>query len=225
MTESGTGPEVVTYAFKPALMRGASEFQVTSDGLDWKAASKIGEWKAGSRGGQVYFCDIFRIRLSFRPSSVQSGRYMTEIWTSLGGKLEVASTSRRTVLESDRQDGAYSTFVRALISRAAAANRGLVLEAGTLALKYWAGLVVFVVLALAIAALGIEAVWAEQWIGAAIVGAFWLVFLWQIGLYFQRNRPRLFTADTIPPELLPIERSWRKRDLGPDLGPRPPKAS
>jgi hypothetical protein len=190
------------YAFKPSLVRAPIEFRLTPAAL---------EYTAGAQSGRIALRDVRRIRLSFRPTSVQSTRFLAEVWPAQGGKLQIASTSRRTMMDATRHDEAYAAFVRDLASRVAAANPEVELETGTLPLVYWSGLAVFVVLALAIAILAVRALQTEQWAGAAVVGGFWLVFLWQIGNFFRRNRPRRFAGGDIPADVLPTPLpNWRR---------------
>jgi hypothetical protein len=59
--------------------------------------------------------------------------------------------------------------------------------------------------------LAVRAVQVEQWAGAAVVGGFWLVFLWQIGNFFRRNRPRRLAGGDVPADVLPTPLpNWRR---------------
>ena len=42
-----------------------------------------------------------------------------------------------------------------------------------------------------------------QWAPTAVVGIFFLVFAYQLGTYFYRNRPGRYRPDAIPPSVLP----------------------
>lgn len=201
MNASRAESDAHVYAYKPSLFRAPLEFSLTPAALDYTT---------GSQTGRVALRDVRRIRFSFRPTSVQSSRFLTEIWPAQGGKLQIASTSRRTMMDATRHDEAYAAFVRDLATRVAAANPTVELEAGTAPLVYWPGLAVFVALALAIAILAVRALQVEQWAGAAVVGGFWLLFLWQIGTFFRRNRPRRLIGD-IPADVLPTPLpNWRR---------------
>lgn len=203
MSDSRAGTDAHVYGYKPSLVRAALEFRLTPTEL---------EYTTGSQSGRVALRDVRRIRLSYRPTSVQSNRYLTEIWSTSGGKLQIASTSRRTMMDATRHDEAYAAFVRDLAARVAAANPAVELVAGTAPLVYWPGVAVFVVLALAIAVLAVRALQVEQWAGAAVVGGFWLVFLWQIGKFFRRNRPRHLAGGDIPADVLPTPQpNWQRR--------------
>jgi hypothetical protein len=194
MSEQGSGTDVHVYAFKPSLFRAAFEFRLTPVAL---------EFTAGSRSGRVPYGDFRRMRLSYRPTSVQSGRFLTELWSVGEPKLMIASTSRRTMMDADRHDAEYGAFVRDLAGRIAAATPEAVIELGTAPLVYWPGLVVFGVLAIAMLVLAVRAIQVEQWGGTAVILGFWALFLWQIGRFFWRNRPRLCAGDAVPADILP----------------------
>jgi hypothetical protein len=134
---------------------------------------------------------------------VQSSRFLTELWSVSEAKLMIASTSRRTMMDADRHDAEYAAFVRDLAGRIAAATPVAVMELGTAPLVYWPGLVVFGVLALAMLVLAVRAIQVEQWGGTAVILGFWALFLWQIGRFFWRNRPRLCGGDALPVDILP----------------------
>jgi hypothetical protein len=182
------------YAYKPSLFRAAFEFRLTPSAL---------EFTMGPRSGRISYGDIRRLRLSYRPTSVQSSRYLTEIWPAAGPKLSIASTSRRTMIDAERHDAAYAAFVRDLAGRVAKANPDAPIELGTLPLVYWPGLTVFVVLAIAMLVLAVRAVQVEQWGGTAVIVGFWALFLWQIGRFFWRNRPRHCLGEAVPDDILP----------------------
>jgi hypothetical protein len=143
------------------------------------------------------------VRLLFRPMTMQSHRFLTEIWSRDAPKLTIASTSCRSMLEQQRQDAAYRNFVTALHRRIGAAGNNARLVAGSPGFLYWPGLVVFVVIALGLGALAVQGLRTQSLSGAALVGGFLALFLWQVGGYFRRNRPGTYRPDTLPRELLP----------------------
>src|SRR5262249_26003344 len=59
-------------AYKPSLMGASWEFRLRPDAL---------EWHAGGRGGRIPYGTITRVRLSFRPVTMQTRRFVTEIWS------------------------------------------------------------------------------------------------------------------------------------------------
>jgi hypothetical protein len=182
------------YVYKPSLLGAPWEFRLTPDAL---------EWQAGRRRGRIPYARIARIRLSFRPVTMQTRRFVTEIWWPGGPRLSIASSSWRSPLEQVAQDRDYGAFVRALNVRVAGAGANASFETGVPAVLYWPGLAVFVAVAVALTVLTVRALAAEAFTGAALVAAFFALFIWQSGAYFRRNRPGRYRPDAPPPELVP----------------------
>jgi hypothetical protein len=208
------GGEDPHYAHKPSLMGAAWEFCLRPDAL---------EWRTGGRQGRIPYGRITRVRLSFRPLTMQSRRFITEIWSGGAPRLAIVSTSWRSLVENAAQDEAYGAFVRELHRRIAAADHQdpfaqrspaqhlpaqhlpaqVSFEAGVPPMLYWPGLVVFAIVGLGLAALTVRALQVAQFAGAAVVGGFFGLFLWQSGGYFRRNRPGRYRPDALPKELVP----------------------
>ena len=94
----------------------------------------------GRHHGRVPYARIVRVRLSFRPQTMQGRRFVTEVWPAGGPRLTIASASWRSVLDQAAQDEAYGAFVRELHARLAAAGSAAVFDAGSPPLLYWPGL-------------------------------------------------------------------------------------
>lgn len=182
------------YVHKPSLMGAPFELWLRPDAL---------EWRAGRREGRIPYARVTRIRLSFRPMTMQMRRFVTEVWWSGGPRLTIASTSWRSLIEQATQDRAYGAFVRELNARLAAAGAAASFETGTPAVLYWPGLVVFAAATLALAVLTAYALAAGVWTAAALIGGFLGLFLWQSGGYFKRNRPGRYSPQAPPRELVP----------------------
>ena len=188
------GGDEAVYIYKPSLMGAAWELRVTPDAL---------AWRSGSRHGRIPYGRIRRVRLSFRPVTMQSRRFVTEIWWADGPRLVIASTSWRSMVEQEAQDRPYGAFIRALHQRMAAAGTTAAFETGSPAVLYWPGLAVFAGVALALAVLTVRALQIGAYAGAALVGGFLALFVWQSGTYFRRNRPGRYRPDAVPQELVP----------------------
>jgi hypothetical protein len=186
----------LAYAFKPSLIGAAWEFRLRAHAL---------EWQTGGQAGSIPYDRIVRMRLSFRPVSMVSRRFVTEIWPADGARLSIASSSWRSLIEQTAQDQEYGAFVRELHRRMVGAGAGVraAFETGAPALLYWPGLAVFTVVALGLAALAARALQVGALAGAAFVGGFFALFVWQSGTYFQRNRPGRYRPDALPADLVP----------------------
>ncbi len=184
----------IAYAYRPSLFGAAWEFALTDSGI---------AWTAGSRSGRVPFRDIRVVRMSYKPASMQSHRFVTELWADGAPKLQIVSISWKSMVEQERLDRPYAAFIRELHRRLALSAPQARFEQGVNPLKYWPSLALFVLVALAMAALTARGLQAGTWRGAGIVGVFLALFLWQGGNFFRRNRPAAYRPDALPPEVMP----------------------
>ena len=188
------GGDNSVYAYRPSLLGAGWQFKLTDDGI---------EWTAGRRSGRIPYREVRRVRMSFRPVTMQSRRFVTEVWADGAPKLQIVSSSWKSMVEQERLDKPYSAFVVELHRRVAAAATPVRYEQGTNPLKYWLGLAVFVGVALGLVVLIVRALLINQLSGAAFIGAFLALFFWQIGPYFRCNRPSRYRPDALPAALMP----------------------
>jgi hypothetical protein len=186
--------ETIAYAYRPSLLGAPYEFRLDEHGVDWSV---------GRKTGRVALRSVRRLRMSFRPASMQPHRFVTEIWAEGAPKLEIMSSSWKSMVEQERLDAQYAAFVAELHRRLAQAAAPARYEQGTNPALYWPGLIVFVAVSLGLAALIVRALQAQATGGAVFIAAFLALFLWRGGDFFRRNRPRLYRADALPAELMP----------------------
>jgi hypothetical protein len=189
-----TRGDALAYAYKSSLIGAPFEFRLAPDAL---------EWSKGPSKGCVPYGRIRRVRLGYRPMTMQNYRFLTEIWPAGGPKLMVASTSWKSLVEHQRLDGPYRAFVTELCRRIDAAGGQTLFQSGSPPIVYWLGVMVFVGASLALAGLIVRALQIEAWSGAAFIAAFLGFFLWQAGTFFRRNRPATFRPDAVPESVLP----------------------
>ena len=134
---------------------------------------------------------------------MQSHRFLAEIWPARGPKLQMASSSWRSMVDHERHEAAYTGFLLELHRRLVSAQVATSFECGSPALRYWPGVVIFGGVALGLVALTVQALAGGAWMGAAIVGGVLSVFLWQAGGFFRRNRPGTYAPQAPPRNLLP----------------------
>lgn len=186
--------EPVAYAYRPSLLGAAWEFKLTGDGIDWAT---------GHKAGHIPYRTVRRLRMSYRPASMQSHRFMTELWAEGAPKLKILSSSWKSMVEQERKDKPYAAFVAELHRRIALAAPPARFEQGSHPLLYWPGLIAFAGVALGLALLVVRALQADSKGGAALIGGFLALFLWQSGNFFRRNRPGLYRPEALPSELMP----------------------
>jgi hypothetical protein len=187
-----------TYAFKPSLMGALCRLTLQPDALGWEL---------GRRSGRIRYESIKAVRLSYRPVTMQSHRFITEVWSPDSPKIQIVSSSWRSIMEQERLDRAYSAFIAELHRRLAAAGTTTQFSTGLPVATYGVGIVLFAAVLGAVAIMAARTALAAEWTAAAVVGAFFLVFVYQLGTYFWRNRPGRYRPDAIPAGVLPTPRS------------------
>jgi len=186
----------ITYSYRPSLLGAGWEFTLAQHGLDWTR---------GDRSGHVSYASIRRIRVSYRPMSMQMHRFVTEIVAEGAPFLRAVSTSWKSLVEQERLDGAYSAFVFELHRRAAERSPQLICERGRSPFLYWPGLLSFVLIAVGLAVLIVRALQAHALLAAVLIAIFLGLFVWHAANFFRRNRPGSYQPDVLPAELLPAK--------------------
>jgi hypothetical protein len=185
---------VTHYAYKPGRLAAVWQFALAPDAI---------EWEAGARRGRLPYGDIRRIRLSFQPRSMQTHRFVAEIWPARGARLRLASSSPRGMAEYEAHDAAYSAFLGELHRRLASARSPASFEGGLGPLRYWPGVAIFAAVCLMLAALIVQALSSANRPATLLLGALLAIVLWQGGTFFQKNRPRRYRGEMPPRDLLP----------------------
>jgi hypothetical protein len=175
-------------------MGAAMEFSLKRDGF---------AWEFGRRSGFIRYEQVRRVRLSYRPATMQTHRFLTEIWTEQTPKLQIASASFRGMLDQARQDDPYTAFIVELHRRLAAAGSAARFEAGMNPLLYWGGSIIMVGVAVMLAVLLGRTAINRDLTGFAVMMGVSLLFAWQVGALFYRNRPQTYRPDAPPPTVLP----------------------
>lgn len=184
----------LTYVYRPSLLGAPWEFKLTGDGI---------VWSAGRRSGRVRYGAIRRVRLSYKPAGMQTARFLTEIWADGAPRLVIASSSWKSMVEQQRLDRPYAAFVAALHRRILDAGAAVSWEQGNNPLLYWPGVAVFAGIGLVLCTLIVRSLQARASGAAVFVGAFLVLFLWQGGNFFRRNRPGRYSPEALPREVMP----------------------
>ncbi|MCW5682883.1 MAG: hypothetical protein KIT85_00715 [Pseudolabrys sp.] len=192
--EPDSGDGVTRYAYKPSLMSPVFSFALMPDALTWSR---------GRHSGEIRYDQITRLRMSFRPATMQRGRYQLEIWSSVAPRMPVISATVRSMVEMQPQGPEFRAFVTELHRRITETGHQPRCEAGLFPPVYWIGVTVLGLTALAMAAMIVRALQAGVWAGAAFVLAFLALFLWQGGQFFRLNRPGPYNVAQPPAALLP----------------------
>ncbi|MDO8980914.1 MAG: hypothetical protein Q7V17_16960 [Afipia sp.] len=181
------------YLFKSSLAGGAKQLTLSDAGLTVQA-TKTELWPLES---------IAAIRLSYRPTSMQAWRFRADIETLSGQSIKVFSTTWHSISQMVRQDDDYRAFITELHRRLGSINSNARLTTGINPVLYTVGLVAMALIGLSIAGLFVRALVTAEFAGALFLVAFAGWFIWQIGNFMRRNRPRGYTFDTLPKDVLP----------------------
>jgi len=182
------------YAYNASLIGAAHRFELTGEGLSWQVAGKSGVWR---------YADIAKIRLSYRPVSMQSRRFRADIENTNRQQITILSTSWQTVALMAPQDRDYRAFMMELHRRMREAGSHAALIGGVRPWAHSAGVVLLALVAVSIAGLLVRALATGEFAGALFLVGFAALFGWQIGGFVRRNRPRTYTFDHLPEALLP----------------------
>ena len=182
------------YSFRPRLMAPSHDFQLSKESLDWQI---------GPRTGRVAYPMIRRIRLGYKPTNMAAARFIAEIWPINAGKLSLSSVTARSIIDIAPQNKEYSGFLRELHRRIAAAKGDCVFEAGFPSWRWWPAFGVALAAFAGVAYVVLQTLAGGQYLFAGIAAFIGAWFLWQIWHIVMRNRPRRYTADAIPDDVLP----------------------
>jgi hypothetical protein len=184
----------VRYAYKSALIGSAQQFELTDAGLSWRVSGKSAVWP---------YAQISAIRLSYRPMSMQPHRFRADIEQAGGARLVIFTTSWQTVTLMTPQNSDYRAFMTELHRRMQQAGSRAALRGGIGTVAYAGAVLLLALVAISITGLLARAVDTGEFWGALFLVGFAVLFGWQIGGFVRRNRPRTYTFDHLPEQLLP----------------------
>jgi hypothetical protein len=167
---------------------------LTDQGLTWRIAGRTGIWP---------YAAITKVRLSFRPVSMQARRFRADIESAGLGRIALLSTSWQTSALMAPQDRDYRAFIVELHRRMQAAGSHAELIGGLRPRIYFAAVVLLALVAMAMAGLLVRAIFIGELAGIAFLLGFAALFAWQVGGFVRRNRPQAYSFDRLPQALLP----------------------
>jgi hypothetical protein len=189
-----------------------STYVARANALEYEAIWRLGpdalELQGGPTAGpdtvmRFPYRDITGVRLSYAPSRVDSARYRCDLRMRSGQQLAILSTHYAGIADFEDRAATYAPFVRALISRVAAANPSARFRSGKSPVTYWLehlfllAMVVLLVFVLSMTGLGYlsESSWAKLFIVLCSIPL--------LIAYTRKNWPRRFAPDAIPKDVLP----------------------
>jgi hypothetical protein len=192
LNRPGEASDGKSYFYRASLMGPAYRFELTDEGLVWKIGRRSGLWP---------YADITAVRLSYRPMAMQRKRYSADLRNRVGKRLKIFSTSKQTAALMEPQFG-YPAFMATLHERLAASGSTATLSAGIKPLTFNVLLTALVLLGLAMAALLIRALYIGEFAGVVFLVLLGALFGWQGWDFLRRNRPRSYTFNDVPKDLM-----------------------
>ena len=184
----------LTYRYRPRMVGGDFTFHLEPDAL---------AWELGRRNGRLAYRDIARLRLGYRPANLAGSRFIAEIWSREGMKMEIASISQRSLFDYQNLAAEYRAFIIELARRIAASGGKCRCDAGFPPWRWWPALFVAVATLTAAIYVSVRALIVGAVTASAVIAALGLFFLWQIGSMVVRNRPRTYDPNSPPGDVLP----------------------
>lgn len=186
--------DTVSYRHRPKATSGEVGFRIDGDALAVETQRQRLRLPLG---------EAALIRLTFELGALGRSIFRLTLRLRDGRKASLTNVTWHGIGETARQDEAYRTFVRALIATAMQLNPACRLLAGK-SRPVWLAMVAVVALTL----LGLMAFAARAFAfdapGAAAIGlVVFALTAFQVTPLILRNRPRIFTAEMIPGDLLP----------------------
>ncbi len=166
-----------------------------------------GSTRAPAGVARFPYADVVELRLSFAPTRFDSQRHRCELRLADGRAATIVSTHFRAVGDFEDRSASYVPLVRSLVARVAAANPACRFEAGRPAAAYWGEHLFLLAMALLLAlVLGFA---ADAALGTLVIVKLAIIacFVPLAVRYARKNRPRRFTPDAIPAEVLPAQQA------------------
>jgi hypothetical protein len=157
----------------------------------------------GSRSGDFAYRDIEMVRLLYKPRNTTNEGYQAKLYRRDRKTVSFTNLSWTSLVDMERKDRAYADFVRELIGRIVRDNPRVVLDAGMPRWLHAVTAAAGVAAILALVFVGVRALGEGGWPMALLTVAIGTYFCWWTARYLTRNRPRRFTADAIPADVMP----------------------
>ena len=182
------------YIYKPSIAGSPQSFELTEQGLSFKAGFRSDVWRYG---------DIARIRLIYRPVSMLAHRFRADLQHKDGKKLTIVSASWAGIVALTPQNDSYRAFIEELHRRIAAERSDVVCLAGLHRGAFAFTVAAFAAVMIALAGLFVRALVTGEFIAALFMLGIGAWFSWNTRGLLTRNKPQRYEAANVPRQLLP----------------------
>jgi hypothetical protein len=157
----------------------------------------------GRRSGDFPYHDIVMVRLTYKPGNTTNEGYMAKLYRRDRRTASLTNLSWKGLVEMERRDADYRRFVELMIAEIRKANPGVILQAGMPGWQHKITAVAGLAAVITLVIVTSQAALHNSLPMAALTAALGLYFGWWTIRYLARNRPRGFTADALPEDVLP----------------------
>jgi hypothetical protein len=151
---------------------------------------------------EISLRNVEQVRLTYEPGRLSRGFYKTVVRWRDGRSVSLGSVSWSSLISNTDQGPAYGAFVAALIAAIGHASPRARLKAGKPRFVWSVMAAVSAALAVAVVFTAARALASGSPVGAVVPLALGAVMAWQMGPVVWLNRPRSFTPEALPDDLL-----------------------
>lgn len=184
---------MTSYSFRRSALEKEKTFSLDENGLKLVDSNGLSI--------EIPYENISAIRLSFMPDRMRTNNYQCNIESSKGN-FNYLSSSYVSFANFRSDHAAYKAFTLELIDKTSRANPTVALLSGKPKTTYMLSIIVMIICFVAVALL-------IYYLGDYMSSISWVKFVLILLLipmafsYVMKNKPGVFTADNIPPKLLP----------------------
>ncbi|CAN1545288.1 hypothetical protein MCEMSEM23_01937 [Rhabdaerophilaceae bacterium] len=146
---------------------------------------------------------VEKVELVFSPRNTAHHAFSCRVRATDGRSVIFDSLSWKSLIETERQDEAYTRFVRAVVSRARAHNTNMILQAGVAPFKFWGMFSLGIPVMAGLAGIAAYAFASSGVFSGFLAIALFVYLGWWLRDYLRRNRPAIIPTDEIPARVLP----------------------
>jgi hypothetical protein len=183
-----------SYSHAPRPVGGPVTFKLEGDRLIVDSGRKVHEVALGA---------VDQVRMTYEPRSFVQRAFQTRVRMRDGKTFSFSSINWKSLIEAERLDKDYRAFVRTLFDAIARANPEARFVAGR-PRWIWVGTAILAAASLIAMALF---TWRAMQAGATAAALMGLVLaligIWQLEPMVRLNKPRSFTPDEPPQDLMP----------------------
>lgn len=185
----------MNYSYRPSAIEKQKTIALAEDEI------KIEQ--EGKQPVHIRYSDIISINPKFVGSKQMPNLFQTVIKQTNGKDLVIRNYDYKGLLNMEEISDRYTPFILELHVKAAAVNSNILFKQGYSKIAYILMMGILVVAFLVLAIVTLLLLIAASWWTAALAAFGTLMIFLQSRKFGKRNKPRIYTVDQVPPDLLP----------------------